>query len=75
VRGFHSKGGLALDDDIPVSVVDYDWNDHTMLVAVSDRLQLSFQVLTISQQIESIEFEGAEPADWTPDSEPYYRHG
>lgn len=58
-EGYLYKGDFPLVDE-RVEVVDADWNDHMMLVAVSATVRLSFQVLVIGTQVENVEFEFGE---------------
>jgi hypothetical protein len=60
IEGFMYKADFyALGDNQRIDVLDSDWNDHTMWVAITRRLALNFHVRIAAdgQSIEDIEFE------------------
>lgn len=63
LEGFMLKADwYGLSDEIPVSLLDADWNDHMVEIGVSAESRIAFDVLADEQQAEIIELSLAELA-------------
>lgn len=58
--GFITKADYYMMEDDSIEVYDDDWNDHSMWVGLERTMQLTFNLITIGEVVESVQFEGAE---------------
>jgi hypothetical protein len=61
IEGFVPKSDYYAGLPKDVEVLDTDWNDHYVLASVEREVELLFNVLTVSGQVEDVTLDSVEP--------------